>query len=105
VAGGWSLFGLRIRNPVKRGTRAGSPRARCKDPIARKEMPRRTGASASLAELDTEPNLDGKSYWLDPGSDRFFGDFRFRYETIFCAAGGTATAPLKMMDSASNFLS
>jgi hypothetical protein len=43
-------------------------------------------------------------YLSESGSERFFGDFWFKYATIFCAAGGTATAPLKTMDSASTFL-
>src|SRR5580693_2955064 len=36
-------------------------------------------------------------YLSESGSERFFGDFWFKYATIFCAAGGTATAPLKTM--------
>src|SRR5579883_1318538 len=39
----------------------------------------------------------------EAGSDRFFGDFWFKYATIFCAEGGTATAPLEMIASASSF--
>src|SRR5271155_1105925 len=38
------------------------------------------------------------------GSDRFFGDLLFSVVTSLRAAGGTATAPLKMICSASSFL-
>src|ERR1700747_3677448 len=40
------------------------------------------------------------NYLFEP---RFFDDFWFREETNFCAGGGTATAPLKTIDSASSF--
>jgi hypothetical protein len=40
----------------------------------------------------------------EAGSDRFFGDFLLSVEIISCAAGGTETAPLRTMSSASTFL-
>ena len=46
------------------------------------------------ASQSTKMNL---IYFSDSGSDRFFGVFLFRYATIFCAAAGTGTTPLKTM--------
>src|SRR6516164_76682 len=40
----------------------------------------------------------------EPGSERFFGDFLLRTATNSCPAGGTATAPLRMISSAESFL-
>src|SRR5258708_24667553 len=45
------------------------------------------------------------SYSLsDAGSDRFLGDFLLRVEINSCAEGGTDTAPLRTISSASTFL-
>ena len=43
-------------------------------------------------------------YFNELGSDKFLGLFLFKYTTIFCADGGTGTAPLKMISSAVTFL-
>src|ERR1700757_4901046 len=55
---------------------------------------------------DTRQNpatLRGYSF-SDPGSERFFGDFLLRTEISSWAEGGTATAPLRTMSTASIFL-
>jgi hypothetical protein len=40
----------------------------------------------------------------EAGSERFLGDFLLRTPISSCAAGGTATAPLRTISSASSFL-
>ena len=73
----------------------------------------------SLDEVETQPakkhpgenrGVRGKHFvesnysFSEAGSDKFLGDFLFSTPISSCAAGGTATAPLRTIASASTFL-
>src|SRR5207245_4132824 len=63
----------------------------------KKDTPVKTGVFRALC-LNCDYSLS------EAGSERFLGDFLLRTPINSCAAGGTATAPLRTIFSASSFL-